>query len=441
MLSLVIAISIVLPCFSESTQKSNITNAKTPTCAEYAELKWSLKLGTSYKDAPSVMTIVDDTILVMAGKNLYKLNKKNGSIISCVQTVAAPSYGTVPVTYANGVIYCPLGSGHIQAFSYETMESLWVYKDEIGGQALTAIKYDNGFIYTGFWKSEDKYANFVCIDVTDEKPTETHEAKAAKWTYKSQGGFYWAGCETIGDCVVFGCDDGTEDYTNPSKVISVNKNNGNVIDSLDITGDQRTGFTFEGGKLFFATKAGWLYSVKTGKDGKFVRTSLKKLNLGSSATATPVIYNNRLYIGTQGAQVGMGYIKVINAETLKVIYSVKMKGYPQSPVLVSDAYFSDNQSVYVYSTYNSFPGGISFFIDRENTKNAVAEDLFIPSDDKAEYSISTIVADSDGTLFYKNDSGYIFAVANTENYTSMQRFLRKLLSFIMNVIRKYVNGI
>ncbi len=428
LLSLALTFCFVVPCFA-----SGITSAKTPTSADNAELKWTLKLGEDYKTAPSVVTVVDNTLLVMAGKTLYKLNKNNGKTIATAEMVSSPSYGTVSVTYADGVIYCPLGSGQIQAFSYDKLKSLWVYKDEIGGQALTPIKYDNGFIYTGFWKNEDKYANYVCIDVTDENKNETHESKSAKWVYKSLGGFYWAGCEIINDYIVFGCDDGTEDYTSPSNVVSLNKSTGKKLDSVKITGDQRSSITESNGRLYFATKAGYLYSVKLNSNGSFDDSSMKTLKLGGSATASPVVYNNRLYIGVQGESFGKGYMKVINAETLKVIYSAAMKGYPQNTALVSDAYFNETGKVYVYSSYNAYTGGITVLTDSEGQTSAVSEELFTPSDDKAQYSISTIIADNDGDLYYKNDSGNIFCIENEDNISWFVKFFRKIRDFFRSL--------
>lgn len=432
-LVIVTVFSITIPVCATYVSSSNITSADTPVNSDDAKLKWSLKLGTGYYDAPSAVTIVDDTVLVMAQKTLYKLNKDNGKTIATAEMVAAPSYGTVSVTYANGVIYCPLGSGQIQAFDYKTMKSLWVYKDEIGGQSLTPIKYDNGFIYTGFWKNEDKYANYVCIDTKDENTKDTHESKNAKWVYKSLGGFYWAGCTIIDNYIVFGCDNGAEDYTSASYVLSLNKSTGKKIDSVRVTGDQRSSITQANGKLYFATKGGYLYSVKLSSNGTFDDSTLKSLNLGGSATASPVVYNNRLYIGVQGEAFGKGYIKVIDAEKLSVIYSANMKGYPQSSVLVSDAYLNDTGKVYIYSTYNAYPGGITILTDSSGQTNAVVEELFTPSNDMAEYSISTIVADEDGTLYYKNDSGNIFAIEKKENISWFQKIINAIREFFRSL--------
>ena len=77
------------------------------------------------------------------------------------------------------MIFAPLADGRVQAFNAETLESLWVYQDTLKGQSLSPITYSDGYIYTGFWNAETKDANYVCIPVTDEDPTNAQEAKEA----------------------------------------------------------------------------------------------------------------------------------------------------------------------------------------------------------------------------------------------------------------------
>ena len=70
---------------------SQIVSASTPTSAEGAELAWSVKLGTSYKNAPSTQIVVGDTLIVMSGKKLLKLDAKTGKTLKSADMVDAPS--------------------------------------------------------------------------------------------------------------------------------------------------------------------------------------------------------------------------------------------------------------------------------------------------------------------------------------------------------------
>lgn len=409
---------------------SQIVSCKTPVSAADTELAWAVKLGSSYKDAPSPQVVVGDTLIVMSNKKLLKLNVKNGKTVKSTNMVDMPSYSYTPPVYANGVIYCPLDNAKIQAFDYKTMKSLWVYTDPLGGQSLTPITYSDGCIYTGFWNDEDRKANYVCINVADENKKETHEAKKATWTYTSLGGFYWAGCAVVGSNVIFGCDDGTIYANKNSKAVSLNKNTGKFIDSLPIVGDQRSSMTYLNGTLYFTTKAGYLYSVRLNSNGTFNDSSVKRLSLGGASTSTPLIYNGRLYLGVQGKGFGAGYFKVIDANKLTVIYSAQTKGYPQGKFLLSDAYLKDTGKVNIYITYNCAPGGVTMFTDSVGQVKAEKQELYTPAGDKSNYCISSIVADESGTLFYKNDSGYIFALRNkTEKVSFFKRIINAIVSF------------
>ena len=411
-------------------------NSAPPVSQEEAELLWTKQFGTSYKDAPSTVTVVDDTVIIMSKNTLYKLNAKNGKIVKQAEMADIPNFGYTSPAYADGVVYCPLDNGTIQAFDFRTLKSLWIYKDKLGGQSLSPIVYSDGCIYTGFWNDEDTYANFVCIDVKDENKKKTDEIKDAKWTYKSLGGFYWAGCTFSEDCVIVGTDDGTVYANKASKLLSLKKADGKLNDSVSVIGDVRSGITMNGGTAYFVTKAGYLYSVKI-SGGKFDAGSLKKLSLGGASTSTPVIYNGRVYVGVQGKTMKEGTLKVIDAIKLSVIYSAPANGYPQNTALINDTYFKDTGKVYIYSTYNAPPGGITVYTDSANQNTYEKAELFFPDSDKENYCISDIAVDKNGTLFYKNDSGYIFAVGRKEQKKEnvFVKFFNSIINFFKNIFR------
>lgn len=445
-------LSVILPialCFSavfalaaEGDFGGRITAAKTPVSASRASLKWSKRLGKSYKDAPAPPIAVGDTLIVMSGKTLYKMNRKTGEVIDSAAMEDTPSYSYTPPTYAEGVIYCPLDNATVQAFDYETMMPLWVYHDPLGGQSLTEIVYDGGFLYTGFWNDEDADANYVCLNAEDEDKTKTNEEKRAVWAYTRKGGFYWAKCAVIGSRIIFGCDDGTVEADGKALLISADKKSGNIKQTIEIKGDQRSGITYYDGRVYFTTKAGLLYSVGIKSGGSIIASDVKTLSLGGASTSTPVIYSGRLYVGVQGNGFGKGTLAVVDSANMKKIYSATLNGYPQNTVLLSTAYDSENGKIYIYSTYNASPGGITVLSDAPGQLSAKSEELFLPSGDMANFCICSVIADDDGTLFYKNDSGYIFAVENTERQTAeMSEAVKIICSIIKKVIEFLKNTV
>ena len=400
--------------FRNSDDNMGITSAKTPTSEATTYEKWFKKLGSG------VQIIVDNSLIVMSANHIYKLDLNTGDILQTGDMVAATNFGYTPPTYADGMIFAPLADGRVQAFNAETLESLWVYQDMLKGQSLSPITYSDGYIYTGFWNAETKDANYVCIPVTDEDPTNTQEAKEAAWQYTSLGGFYWAGSVVRGDYVVFGTDDGTSGSDGTGHVLSLNKKTGAVMDSVDVIGDQRSTIAYdkETDRLYFTTKGGYLYSLKLKSDGTFDKDTLKSVQPGSMSTSTPVVYNGRIYIGvTSGSNFSGTYsISVIDAATMTEIYKAPLKGYPQCSVLLSTAYEKEDGSVYLYATYNNNPGGITLIRDKKGQTTPDVEEIFIPEKARQQYCITSIICDENGTLYYKNDSACVMAVASSEAY-------------------------
>ena len=406
--------------FRNSDDNMGITSAKTPTSEATTYEKWFKKLGSGWGAAPSVQIIVDNSLIVMSANHIYKLDLNTGDILQTGDMVAATNFGYTPPTYADGMIFAPLADGRVQAFNAETLESLWVYQDTLKGQSLSPITYSDGYIYTGFWNAETKDANYVCIPVTDEDPTNTQEAKEAAWQYTSLGGFYWAGSVVRGDYVVFGTDDGTSGSDGTGHVLSLNKKTGEVMDSVDVIGDQRSTIAYdkETDRLYFTTKGGYLYSLKLKSDGTFDKDTLKSVQPGNMSTSTPVVYNGRIYIGvTSGSNFSGTYsISVIDAATMTEIYKAPLKGYPQCSVLLSTAYEKEDGSVYLYATYNNNPGGITLIRDKKGQTTPDVEEIFIPEKARQQYCITSIICDENGTLYYKNDSACVMAVASSEAY-------------------------
>ena len=408
--------------FRNSDVNMGITNAKTPTSVKSTNLRWAKKYGTGWAAAPCIQIIVKGKVMTIVGSKIYQLDPKTGEVEKEGQLVAATNWGYTPMTYADGMIFCPLTNGTIQAVNADTLESVWVYKDPLGGQSLSPITYSDGYIYTGFWNSETKDANYVCLSVTDEDTEKTDESKLATWRFTHTGGFYWAGSVAIGNTLVFGTDDGTSSYNQASKLYSVNKYTGEVISACDLTGDQRSTIAYdkESGRVYGTTKAGHLFSAaidtKTGK-----LSDLKDEDYKAQSTSTPVVYKGKVYfatgsgISTTGSS---GNLVVAEADTLKMDYAIGLKGYPQSSLLMSTAYEESTGYIYLYSTYNMTPGGVSMVKTKpDNTKAEGAELTEIyDADGYSQYCITSLICDEEGTIYYKNDSCNIFALENNDAY-------------------------
>ena len=276
-------------------------------------------------------------------------------------------------------------------------------------------------MYVGFWNGESGDANFVCL-TADYEGTSTKEAL---WRYTSKGGFYWAGAYANDKYVVVGTDDGQSGYTSQTaKLVVFDKFTGEIVDSkTDYTGDIRSNIAYADGRVYFTSKGGYFYSEVLGDNGKL--SGSQAINLGGMSTSTPVVYNNRAYVGVSGDGQFTAYsghhIAVLDLNSWSVAYTAATQGYPQTSGLLStntedgsvNVYFMDNYTPGVMRVINdsanqtSLKGGIT-----ENGKSNCAPVVFKPEGPLAQYCISSPVVDEYGTLYFKNDSGNLIALTS-----------------------------
>lgn len=408
------------PTFRNSKNNNAITNTVTPDSAATAELKWVKKYGTGWSASTSIPIIVNNNVYFIMGSKIIRADKATGDVLREGTLKGSAGFSTNSLVYAEGMVFAQVGNGVIQAFNADTLESLWV-TEAVGGQTISPITYYNGYIYTGMWRGETNMQNFACFSVTDEDPANGFETKYATWLMPHMGGYYWVGAYVNDVCAVFGSDDGTGGSNSPTAVLySVNPVTGSIIDTINnVTGDIRCCIVYDSGRVYFTTKGGYLYSVGLNSNGTFDHASIKSIQIGSMSTSTPVIYKGRLYVGCSGkgydwdGDSGSGIAVVdVSGGKLEMIYKAPTPGYPQAGPLVSTAFEAATGKVYVYTTYNKNPGGIYIIEDSAGQTEPSANngDLYVPEKAYQQYCISTICADSEGTLYYKNDSGALIAV-------------------------------
>ena len=438
------------PLFRKNDENNGVVDVRTPITAEDTVLVWANKLGEGYSgSAVGSPIIVGGYLYTYSGTTIMKVDKETGLILKTGTMVGGSSFAINSATYAEGMIFIGLANGRVQAFNAETLESLWVYQDALGGQPNCPIAYADGYIYTGFWNSETKQANFACLSVTDEDATKTNEAKLPTWTY-THNGFYWAGAYVNSDFVLVTTDDGDNGYTTGyGSILSLNPKTGKLIDSLQATnvGDLRSSVCYdtETEAYYFTSKGGDLYQVKVNADGTFTKGSLRRLHLDNGAdsasappmsTSTPVIANGRAYIGVSGTSQFGAYsghnITVVDLSTFSIAYSVPTMGYPQTSGLLTTAYQNGDGYNYVYFFDNFTPGKLRVIRDKPGmtevdhdyttmetySKNGeehtieTAYVLFTPDGAQAQYAICSPVVDEEGNIYFKNDSAQLMRLSS-----------------------------
>lgn len=460
--------------FRNNQENNGYTDRETPQNAETTGLKWAQKYEESsgmVKTTPTPPLILDGALYVGLKNKVYKLDKETGDVLAeSEEMVSNVGYAMNPILYADGKLFVQVGNGVIQALDYETLECVWS-TEKIGGQTVSPISYTEvsgkGYIYMGVWNNSNKDGALLCVS-TDDDGVNADKIKKTTWRFIPSGssktlkntvykgtkltfdediqkaveegtagarGFYWAGAYACENFIAIGSDDGANDYGEPAEsacFYTLGPESGEIIDKISgIEGDIRTTVVYDEGFLYFCTKGGQVYKVAVEENGEL--GELKTLDLGGEITASPVVYNGRLYVGVKGEggqfdpDAGHAFA-VVDTQSMEKLYDLPIDGYPQASALLSTAYENvdfdgDGKAdgrVYIYFTYNAEPGGIYYTYDAAAQDGAATESgvLFMPPEDMQEYCTSTLCADRDGVLYYKNDSGYLMAVEQKEAYAT-----------------------
>ncbi|MGN0659795.1 MAG: PQQ-binding-like beta-propeller repeat protein [Emergencia sp.] len=418
--------------FRGNSENNAVTDAKVPVSPSDAMLYWASKNGSGWSAAPGSPILVDGYLYFNAGTELIKMDAVSGEIAAKGTMTDRSPFSICPPAYGDGKIFVGLANGVIQAFDAKTLKSLWIYTDALKGQPNTPITYCSGYIYAGFWNSETRDANFVCLSTSDPDKSKTKEAKSARWTYTSKGGFYWAGAYACSDFVLVGTDDGESGCdSQTSRLIAFSPKTGKVLDEITgLDGDIRSSVSYDKttDRYYFTSKGGTFYSVSVSAEGKI--SGLKSLDLGGMSTSTPAVYNGRAYVGVAGSSQFSKYsghnISVIDLAQMKVAYKAATMGYPQTSGMVVTAYEETDGCVYVLFFENYTPGKLRIIRDKpgqtkvdrissvygEGENASCADTLFTPAGSQAQYAICSPIADEYGTIYFKNDSCYMMALGS-----------------------------
>ena len=414
--------------WSGFTSADKVTEAPVPT--EDAEAKWitDLKDPSDYSTYVSDPLLVGDYVYIAVGSKLYKKNVETGETVEAGEAaLAAAIDSTSRMVYVNGLILVPLSSGRLQALTVDTLTTKWVtdaLPDGTKGsqQSLSSVTVRDGYAYFGSADADwsNSYGGYLlCVRLSDGK---------VMWNKANQNsvGYYWSGMAFAGGYGVIADDSGTVSVVDPAT--------GDVVSTLKVADRVRTTVLADGSTLYVASNDGVLHKLSVAADGTLSEASSVKF--GASSTSTPVLANGKIIVG--GASVDgftggwqgnteyhYGQIAVIDAASMKLEHAVSKAdgnyirqygtdggGDVKSQPVVS---VQDGQT-YVYFTSNNNPGGIY----RYRVGDEEAELLYTPGTANQNYCMSSISVGSDGSLYYTNDSGKLFAIKG--NGERLKRF-------------------
>lgn len=404
--------------WSGYTSADKVTDAPVPT--KDAEAKWitALKDPNDYNTYVSDPLLVGDYVYIAAGSKLYKKNVETGETVEAGEAaLAAAIDSSSRMVYVNGLILVPLSSGRLQALTVDTLTTKWVTDALPDGtqdkqQSLSSVTVRDGYAYFGSADADwsNSYGGYLlCVRLSDGQ---------VMWNKANQNsaGYYWSGMAFASGYGVIADDSGTVSVVDPAT--------GDVVSTLKVANRVRSTVLADGSTLYVVSNDGVLHKLSVATDGSL--SELDKVSFGFSSTSTPVLANGKIVVGgasTDGFTGGYqgkyeyhyGQIAVIDAATMKVENAVckadgnyiRQYGYDAGGDVKSQPIVSvqDGQT-YVYFTSNNNPGGIY----RYRVGDEEAELLYTPDTANQNYCMSSISVGSDGSLYYTNDSGKLFAI-------------------------------
>lgn len=385
---------------------STVTSA--PTSSSNAALAWKKNYGNN--NYSEILTLGDSIYFASSLLNpdwtaqpavLHRLNAKTGEETASLQLFSAIDSTCRPV-YTDGVIVVPLANGRLQGISATETKTLWVSNAIAAGDMnMSTVTAANGMVFTGTtsnWNAT-KGTFFGINAITGD----------CVWANKSEdAGYYWAGACKVGNVLVYGDNAGWLKAVDPAT--------GKVVSQLKLSSAIRSTVVSNeaGTTVYMTTNDGTLHVLSVAIDGSLSEQNVVLDSTKALCTSTPTLFEGNLYVGG-GVYGSKGYFSVIDASTLQVKSTIEVPHYVQSTPLVAKAvdgktyaYFTCNGAETDENKIPTNGGGAWVYCLETNT----ATKLFEATGDMANWCTKSIVMGPDGTLYWTNDSGTLFALAN-----------------------------
>ncbi len=370
-----------------------VVNSKAPT--NKTELLWESfsnapdSWGSVYAGTP---ILVNNHIYAVRNHKIEMLDAKTGEVKASTKLYSQIGYYS-NIIYGGGMIFVPLGNGDVQCFNAATLKSMYLIENpaSLGSYwgVYGAMHYDNGKLYVGYSNQVD-YGGYAVYDTLDPNIDDEYEVVKPLWmTGEKDQSYYGSGAVTIKDMVVIGGDGG---------IVSVrNAKSGEELSKLQLSGKIRCSLVYADGYIWTTTQNKKIYKLLLSESGKI--TVAEEADLPNNSNASPVVTGGKVYV--TGGVWGAGFFAVYD---MNLTLLAQEKGEnPFNTPTVSTAY--DN--VCVYFTENGPEGSLYMAEVTANNKITLTK-IYTP--EHQQYSMSKVIIGSDGTIYYANDSGYLFAI-------------------------------
>lgn len=386
-----------------------------PTPTQAAEEKWVAQVGAGRENLSDPI-LIGDYLYIASTDRLIMMDAATGATVREAK-LAATIDSTARMVYADGVVIVPLHAGRLQALTADELVTTWLTQPlpaattpsgtVVEQQSLGTLTVRDGYVYAG--TSDGSYDGsgtgyLFCVNIANG---------AVRWSKSMAGGYYWAGAAAAGDYLVVGDDAGSVYAFDPATGETVGE-------PLSLGAQVRSTIVSDGTYLYAADYKGTLHKLVMGADGSLAEVA--RVAFGKYCTSTPALVDGKVVLcgqsATQGPSKYMKYaaVFVIDAETMTVEHEVCKTAdggflptmYSQASPLVS----MQDGAAYVYFTVNWNPSGLY----RYRIGDDAVDVVYTPADANQDYCLSSVVAGADGSLYYINDSGSLFALKGAPSW-------------------------
>ncbi len=375
------------------TGGSAVVDTDTPLDTAQQQWAFALKGAAEWDKAVSDPLMVNGQIYIAVGSELLVISRSGE--LAGKESLAAPIDYTCRPLYSDGNILVPLSGGRVQALAADSLETVWITEslpehDGLAHQSLSTLVESDGYVYFGTacadWTTS-YYGLFLCVEAATGDIVWQHE--------NTEAGYYWSGAAILNGAALVAGDDGV--------LTALDARTGAVLDRLQLGAPVRATTVSDGAHALVVSTDGRLHRVTVGQDGHLGEH--RSVAFASSSTGTPAVHDGKAYVG--GAQADYtGVFCVIDLSKMAVEQTASLSADVKSAPLLSTAHVG---GVAAYFTSNTLPGGIHVL----RSGAAEAALLFSPETADQNYCMTSIMAGPDGTLYYTNDSGKLFAVSGS----------------------------
>lgn len=400
-----------------------VSDAKTPTSGDDLKKNWEVDLSESAYDwsaTPGTPIVVGDFVYCYIKNQIHKIDSTTGEIVKSAEAPGSSMF-FITIAYGDGKIFVPRESSdknYVIAYDAETLEKLFETEAIPGAQLQSPVIYHDGYIYLGSRAGNPEY---VCFSTQDTDPSTPDEVVEAAWSQAAPEGslgFGWIGAAFKGDTCFFADASGT--------VYSVNAKTGALIDSFKLPNDEFVSSTLnyyeKNNRLYISANGGSavVRSYEVNKDGSLNQDSMKMYNSGWSGGGTqssPVIYNDRLYLGGGGGTMGSTEpFHVVDANTMQEIYTVEglvTKG--SAAITTAYATEENGNQVYAYLVPYAPQGDSSVMYILKDKENQTEPDVEIVQNvGEKQYCSQTMAIDKNGNLVFYNDARKLYSFGRAD---------------------------